>query len=173
MSGTRARGAGRGCTRTLRGARPREAAGTSRSLSWIPPILIPFLVPVFPFPAAPARPLPARDALRPRPRCKMAAERQGGGGGGRGAGAEENKEHKDGKDNKENERPAGPQSGGLGDSLGLESILRSGGGTWQARPRGRRGDVAAARGSQGRGGQGRRGRGHGHPGAAGGAGLGL
>lgn len=84
----------------------------------------------------------------------MAAERQGG-GGGRGAGAEENKDHKDGKDNKENERPAGAQPGGLGDSLGLESILRSGGGgTWQARPRGRRGDVAAARGS---GGQGRRG----------------
>ncbi|KAK2528551.1 Srp68 [Columba guinea] len=54
----------------------------------------------------------------------MAAERQGsggrggagaGGGGGGGGGTEENKE---------NERPAGPQAGSLGDSLGLESILR-------------------------------------------------
>ncbi|RLV99340.1 hypothetical protein DV515_00009976 [Chloebia gouldiae] len=66
----------------------------------------------------------------------MAAERPGGGGGGRGAGPEESREHnRDGKDNKENERPAGPQPGGLGDSLGLESILRGGGGTWQARGR--------------------------------------
>lgn len=114
----------------------------------------------------------------------MAAERQGGGGGGRGTAAEENKDHKDGKDNKENERPAGPEPGGLGDSLGLESILRSGGGgTWQARPRGWRGDVAAARGSQGPGGHGRRAAGtypapasgpvQRHPGDAGGAGLGL
>lgn len=113
----------------------------------------------------------------------MAAERQGG-GGGRGAAAEENKDHKDGKVNKENERPTGPEPGGLGDSLGLESILRSGGGgTWQARPRGWRGDVAAARGSQSPGGQGRPAAGsspgpasgpvQGHPGNAGGAGMGL
>uniref|UniRef100_A0A8C6J1C3 Signal recognition particle subunit SRP68 n=1 Tax=Melopsittacus undulatus TaxID=13146 RepID=A0A8C6J1C3_MELUD len=41
----------------------------------------------------------------------MAAERQGGRGGGGGA-----------EENKENERPAGPQAGGLGDSLGLEIL---------------------------------------------------
>uniref|UniRef100_A0A8C3E6G9 Signal recognition particle subunit SRP68 n=1 Tax=Corvus moneduloides TaxID=1196302 RepID=A0A8C3E6G9_CORMO len=52
---------------------------------------------------------------------QMAAERQAG-GSGRGAGAEENKDHREGKDNKENERPAGPQPGGLGDSLGLEIL---------------------------------------------------
>ncbi|TRZ19706.1 hypothetical protein HGM15179_007439 [Zosterops borbonicus] len=86
----------------------------------------------------------------------MAAERSGGGGGGRGAAAEENKDHKDGKDNKENERPAGPQPGGLGDSLGLESILSGGGGgTWQARPAGgggtwrRRGASRARAGTDG------------------------
>lgn len=103
--------------------------------------------------SAPASPPPTHDAARRRrPGRKMAAERQsaggggggrggaGGGGGGGGGGAEENKE---------NERPVGLQAGSLGDSLGLESILRGGGGTWQARPRGRRGDVAAAVGSAG------------------------
>lgn len=58
---------------------------------------------------------PAHNAQRrARPACKMAAERQGGRGG-----AEENKE---------NERPAATRSDGLSDSLGLESILRNGGG---------------------------------------------
>lgn len=57
---------------------------------------------------------PAHNApRRARSACKMAAERQGGRGG-----AEENKE---------NERPAGTRADGLSDSLGLESILRSGG----------------------------------------------
>lgn len=87
----------------------------------------------------------------------MAAERQGA-GGGRGAaggggagGAEENKE------NKENERPAGPQAGSLGDSLGLESILcgrcwrgdvagPAAGRTWRP-PRAERGAQAGTAGS--------------------------
>ncbi|OXB61144.1 hypothetical protein ASZ78_013707 [Callipepla squamata] len=64
----------------------------------------------------------------------MAAERHGGRGG-----AEESKE------NKENERPAGPRDGGLSDSLGLESILRSGGGEAE-RAEGRGGPGPAGRG---------------------------
>lgn len=63
----------------------------------------------------------------------MAAERQGGRGGA-GGGAEENKE---------NERPPGARAGRLGDSLGLESILRGEEKGWGWRGGGRgMGDVA-------------------------------
>lgn len=65
------------------------------------------------------------DASRPkRNRRKMAAERQvagSGGGGGRGTGGSGGASSMAAlEDNKENEKP---KSGGLGDSLGLESIL--------------------------------------------------
>ncbi|KAM9222288.1 signal recognition particle subunit SRP68 [Leptosomus discolor] len=93
-------------------------------------------------------PSPAHDAARRRrrrPGHKMAAERQGAGGGRGGAGGGGGGSGGGGgggggsggggaEENKENERPAGPQAGSLGDSLGLESILRRGGRTWQARP---------------------------------------
>ncbi|KAI6075626.1 hypothetical protein LUU34_00267100 [Aix galericulata] len=79
--------------------------------------------------------LPAHDAARRRrPAHKMAAERQGGRGGA-GGGAEENKE---------NERPPGARAGSLGDSLGLESILRGEERGWGWR-RGRTGDGGRGR----------------------------
>lgn len=68
----------------------------------------------------------SRDASRPkRNRRKMAAERQvagsGGGAGGRGTSGSGGASSMAAlEDNKENEKP---KSGGLGDSLGLESIL--------------------------------------------------
>ncbi|XP_065549683.1 signal recognition particle subunit SRP68 [Lathamus discolor] len=102
-----------GCVRIL--LPPRIPVGTSAALqprsSAVPSA--PALA-ALPMASERASPAPAHDAARRRrrPGHKMAAERQGGRGGGGGV-AEENKE---------NERPAGPQAGGLGDSLGLEIL---------------------------------------------------
>lgn len=72
-------------------------------------------------------PLPSRDASRREwNRRKMAAERQvvsggsGRGGGGSGGGNSSGGSAAGLEENKENEKP---KPGGLGDSLGLESIL--------------------------------------------------